>query len=76
MKMLGFADDIIRKVANVTHEVVAREPAMLNFPKAKFPFASQFGTGQFGHRIFQKCDSLDGFRSRLQFLALARQIMR
>src|SRR5437879_3312616 len=45
MKMFGFADDIIRELADVAHEGVARELSMLDFAQTKFPFASQLRAG-------------------------------
>src|SRR5262249_31988377 len=39
MKMLGFAHDILRQLADVAHERVTRELAMLDLAQAKFPFA-------------------------------------
>src|SRR4029453_2388763 len=52
VKMLGFPYDILRQIADVAHERVAGELAMLDFAQAKFPFASEFGAGQFRHRAF------------------------
>ena len=75
VKMLGFANDTLRQIADVAHERVAGELAMLDFAQAKFPLAGQLRAGQFGHRVFEKCDRLNGLRCRLQFLALSRQIM-
>src|SRR5439155_16581169 len=45
MKMFGLSDDIIRELADVAHERVPRELAMLDFAQAKFPFAGQFRAG-------------------------------
>src|SRR6476646_6109517 len=54
MKMLRFAHDILRQIADVAHERVAGELAMLDFAQAKFPFAGEFRAGQFRHRAFEK----------------------
>ena len=68
MKMLGFANDILRQIADVAHERVARELAMLDFAQAKFPFAGELRAGQFRHRTFEKRDRLNGLRGGLKFL--------
>jgi hypothetical protein len=58
--MLGFAHDILRQIADVAHERVAREFPMFNLAQAKFPFAGEFGAGQFRHRAFEKGNRLNG----------------
>src|SRR5580765_5253654 len=45
MKMFGFADDIVRELADIAHERVARKLPVLDFAEAKFPFASQLRAG-------------------------------
>ena len=45
MKMLGFPHNILRQIADVAHERVAREFAMFNLAQAKFPFAGEFRAG-------------------------------
>src|SRR5206468_13090517 len=75
MKMLGFSDDVLGKLTDITHERVTRELAMLDFTKAKFPFAGQLRAGQFGHGAFQEHNCLDRLRCGLKFLALSCEIM-
>ena len=70
MKMLGFPHDILRQIADVSHERVARELAMLDFAQAKFPFAGEFRAGQFRHRVFKKCDRLDRLSGGLELLSV------
>src|SRR5512133_2767382 len=68
MKMLCFPHDILRQIADVAHERVARELPMFNLAQAKFPFAGEFRAGQFRHRALEKCDRLNGLCGRLKFL--------
>ena len=75
MKMLGFVHDILRQIADVAHERVTRELAMLDFAQTKFPFAGEFRAGQFRHCAFEKCDRLNGLCGGLKFLSVPGQIM-
>ena len=72
MKMFRFTNDVLCEVADIAHERVARELAMLDFAQTKFPFTGQFRARQFRHRALQKRDGLDCFRGWLQFLAVSR----
>ena len=75
MKMLGFVHDILRQIADVAHERVTRELAMLDFAQTKFPFAGELRAGQFRHCAFEKCDRLNGLCGGLKFLSVPGQIM-
>src|SRR5215471_8055450 len=69
MKMFGLSYDILCQIADVAHERVARELAVLDFAQPKFPFAGEFRAGQFRYRAFKECDRLNGLRGGLEFLA-------
>jgi len=62
MKILGLADDVLREVANVPHEGVARQ-LRCSISRKQTPFACQLWAGQFRHRILQEHDRLDSLVS-------------